>query len=98
MPASVTLGSANVGEFSGSLLAIVLTDETTLSSTLTDLDATLGGAIQRSIETRDFRGGRDETFALSGSAGGARRVVLIGTGKATDRAGALRRAAALAAR
>jgi len=98
MPASVTLGAGNVAEFSGSLLAIALGDEPKLSGGLIDLDRSLGGAIQRSLDMRDFRGGRDETFALSGPAGGARRLVLIGLGKITDRAGAFRRAAALAAR
>ena len=47
---------------------------------------------------RDFRGAKDETFTLTGPAGGARRIVLVGTGKITDRPGAFRRAAALAAR
>lgn len=98
MPVSVSLGAGNVKEFSGSLLAIVLNDEPRLSGGLIDLDRSLGGSIQRLIDMRDFRGAKDETFALTGPAGGARRIVLVGTGKITDRPGAFRRAAALAAR
>jgi leucyl aminopeptidase len=98
MPASVSLGAGNVTEFSGSLLAIALSEEPKLSGGLIDLDRSLNGSIQRAIEMRDFRGARDEIFALSGPAGGARRIVLIGMGKITDRAGSLRRAAAVASR
>jgi leucyl aminopeptidase len=98
MPISVSLGAGNVAEFSGSLLAIALGEEPKLSGGLIDLDRSLNGSIQRSIEMRDFRGARDETFALTGPSGGARRIVLIGTGKVTDRPGSFRRAAALASR
>ncbi len=98
MPASVSLGAGNVAEFSGSLLAIALTDEPRLTGGLIDLDRSLGGSIQRSLDMRDFRGAKDETFALTGPARGARRIVLVGTGKIADRPGAFRRAAALAAR
>lgn len=98
MPASVSLGAGNVAEFSGSLLAIALADDLKLSAGVTDLDRSLNGSIQRSIEMRDFRGARDEVFAFSGPPGGARRIILVGTGKAADRAGSLRRAAAIASR
>ena len=98
MPVSVSLGAGNVAEFSGSLLAVALNDDAKLSGGLIDLDRSLAGSIQRSLDMRDFRGSRDETFALTGPAGGARRIVLIGLGKITDRPGAFRRAAALAAR
>src|SRR5512141_243267 len=98
MPASVTLGAGSVAEFSGSLLAIALPEEPRLAGGLIDLDRSLGGSIQRSIELRDFRGSRDEIFALTGPSGGARRVILVGLGKIADKPGALRRAAALAAR
>jgi leucyl aminopeptidase len=98
MPASVSLGAGNVAEFSGSLLAIALGEEPKLSGGLIDLDRALNGSIQRSIEMRDFRGSRDETFALTGPSGGARRIVLVGMGKVIDRPGSFRRAAALASR
>jgi leucyl aminopeptidase len=62
------------------------------------LDASLGGALGRTLAARDFRGARDETLYLAGGATGPRRVLLVGLGKLPDRALALRRAAALAAR
>ena len=54
--------------------------------------------MKRAIDERDFRGARDEVFQLSGPSGGSRRIVLVGMGKVTDRAAALRRAAAIATR
>jgi leucyl aminopeptidase len=98
MAASVVLSAGKVAEFSGSLIAIAFTDEPKISGVLIDLDRALGGAIQRAFDMRDFRGSRDETFALTGPSGGARRIVLVGMGKVSDRPGALRRSAAMAAR
>jgi len=65
---------------------------------LAPVDAALGGALARTLERRDFRGGRDEVLHLAGGAKGPVRVLLVGLGKATDRGPALRRAASLAAR
>ncbi len=73
-------------------------DEKPGAATLVDLDKALGGALQRAIEGREFRGARDEMLQFSGVPEGARRVLLVGMGKTADRPGALRRAAALAAR
>jgi leucyl aminopeptidase len=98
MPASVTLSSQTLVDYKGSLLAIPLGENPALSAALTELDSTIGGAIKRAIDARDFRGGRDEVFQLSGPASGSRRIVLVGMGKVTDRAASLRRAAAIAAR
>jgi len=98
MPATVSLGDKSVGEFSGALLAIAVAESPTLPGPLADLDKSVGGAMQRAIDARDFRAGKDELFALSGPANGARRVLLVGMGKVADRAGSIRRAAAVAAR
>src|SRR5215208_4839857 len=98
MPASVSLDGTNPAQFRGSLLAIPLGDGPTLTAQLAELDTSLSAAMQRAIDARDFRGARDEVFHLSGTANGARRVMLLGMGKITDRAGSLRRAAAIAAR
>ncbi len=68
------------------------------AATLPELDRALGGALQRAIETHDFRGARDELLQFTGTANGPGRIILVGMGKTTDRPGALRRAAALAAR
>lgn len=98
MPATVSLSGAGIGGFKGSLLAIALGEKPALAGAVAELDRALDGSIRRAIESRDFRGGKDEIFHLSGAADGARHVVLVGMGKISDRAGSLRRAAALAAR
>src|SRR5215203_2634902 len=98
MPVTVSLGQQSPNAFTGSLLAIAVEEGTTVSGSLAELDTTLAGAIQRAVESRDFRSSRDEIFHLSGAEGSVRRVVLIGMGKITDRIGSIRRAAAIAAR
>ncbi len=98
MPAAISLGGESPKTFNGSLLGIALGEGTPVSGPLADLDAALGGSIQRAVESRDFRSGKDEIFHLSGAAGAARRVLLVGMGKITDRPGSIRRAAAIAAR
>jgi leucyl aminopeptidase len=98
MAATIALGTQSPGHFQGSLLAVPLGESPDVSTALSDLDATIGGSINRSIDSRFFRGGKDEVFYLSGADASAARVALIGMGKVTDRAGSLRRAAAIAAR
>ena len=98
MPATVTLSSAPARSYKGSLLAIALSEKPQAPDSLADLDQAIGGSIKRAIESRDFRGARDELFHLSGAADGSRRVMLVGMGKISERSGALRRAAAVAAR
>ena len=97
MPVSISIVPADPSQFKGSLLAIPFAEAATLSTRVSQFDGNTGGAIQRSVESRFFRGARDEVFALTG-AGAAARVILIGMGKVIDRAGSLRRAAAIAAR
>jgi leucyl aminopeptidase len=63
----------------------------------TDLDAALGGSLDRTLRRKDFRGSRDETLHLVGGGTGPQRVLLVGLGKG-DRVAALRRAATLAGR
>ncbi|HEY0242175.1 MAG TPA: leucyl aminopeptidase, partial [Gemmatimonadaceae bacterium] len=65
---------------------------------LSDLDSALGGALAKSIQSRFFRGAKDEVYYLTGPADGASRVILVGMGKVIERGGSLRRAAAIAAR
>jgi leucyl aminopeptidase len=93
----IQLSSAAVAEFSTSLLAVAM-DEKPGAATLEDLDRALGGELRRSIAAREFRGARDELLQFTGSANAARRIILVGMGKPSDRAGGLRRAAAVAAR
>ena len=87
------------------LLALALPAGATLTGrALEQLAKSLGGALDRTLSRRDFRGARDETLHLAGGSSGPQRVLLIGLGKdggakATgDRAVALKRAAAIAAR
>lgn len=80
------------------LLVLPLASDPALTPALERLDELLGGALGRTLERRDFRGGRDETLFLSGGATGPARVLLVGCGKPDDRAIALRRSSAIAAR
>ncbi len=80
------------------LLAVALDDSLQLDPSLEELDKSAGGEIRQAIDNRDFRGARDEVLHITSATGGTRRIALIGTGKVADRSGALRRAAAIAAR
>lgn len=97
MALEIQLSAAPVADFSTALLAVAM-DENPGAATLEDLDRTLGGELRRSIAAREFRGSRDEVLQFTGTKNGARRIMLVGMGKPGDRAGALRRAAAVAAR
>ena len=98
MTLSLSAGPADLGALDTPLLVVALASGAAMDATLAPLDRTLGGALARTLERRDFRGGRDETLHLSGAATGPQRVLLVGLGKPADRAGALRRAGAIAAR
>ncbi len=100
MALTLSLTAADLATLDTPLLAVALPPAPTLPPALAGLDRVLGGALGRALERRDFRGARDETLHLSGGATGPRRVLLVGLGPsaATDRPGALKRAAALASR
>jgi leucyl aminopeptidase len=98
MTLSLSAGRPELGALDVPLLVVALPSGARVDGALTALDATLGGALARTIDRRDFRGGRDESLHLAGAANGPRRVLLLGLGKPTDRAAAIRRAGALAAR
>ncbi len=97
MALDLKLGSEDVAVFRTPILAIAMDDKPG-AATLPELDRALGGALERAIEAHDFRGARDEILHFTGTLNGPGRVILIGMGKTTDRPGALRRAAAVAAR
>ena len=97
MAPELQLSSAGLAGYETPLLAIAM-DENPGAATLTELDRAVGGALERAIASREFRGSRDETMQFTGGSAGPRRILLIGMGKTTDRPGALRRAAAVAAR
>ncbi len=98
MNPTFTLASGSLSAHKAPFLAIALGDTVELTDQTRELDSALGGAISRSTQSRDFRGSRDETLLLSGGASGPRLVLLVGLGPVSDRAGSLRRAAAIAAR
>ena len=98
MNPTISFGRVSLSAYKAPLLAVALGDDADLSDELRELDGALGGAISRAKDSRDFRGARDETLFLSGSAKGPRMVLLVGLGAVSDRTGALRRAAAIASR
>ncbi len=98
MTISLSAGPADLQTLDAPLLVVALAGDAALDRALQALDGSLSGALGRSLERRDFRGGRDETLHLAGSASGPARVLLVGMGKPSQRAGALRRAGAIAAR
>ncbi|MFL5576178.1 MAG: leucyl aminopeptidase [Gemmatimonadaceae bacterium] len=104
MPPTLSLRTADLAADTP-LLAVALPAGAALAGErLGALDRALGGALGRTLQRRDFRGGRDETLHLTGGASGPQRVLLVGLGndggaRATgDRAVAIRRAASIAAR
>ncbi len=98
MNPTISFGRVSLSAYKAPLLALALGDDAELSDEVRELDGALGGAITRAKDSRDFRGARDETLCLSGSAKGPRMVLLVGLGAVSDRAGSLRRAAAIASR
>ncbi len=77
-------------------IVVALHDASVLDTPLKALDEQLGGSIQRALDSREFRGARDEHLHLTASNG--TRVLLVGTGTPSDRGIALRRAAAIGTR
>jgi leucyl aminopeptidase len=98
MTLSFSAGRADLGALDVPLLVVALPAAASLDAPLIALDESLGGALARLLDRRDFRGGRDETLHLAGAARGPARVLLVGLGKPGDRISALRRAGALVAR
>src|ERR687886_686735 len=98
MTPTVTVRAADLASLTSPLLALALPADPQLAPEIDSLSGGVGRVIARTLERRDFRGARDETLHLSGAEGGAERILLVGMGKVTDRASAIRRAAAIAAR
>ncbi len=98
MTLTLTAGLADLGAVDASLLVVALPSGGALDDALRAVDSAVGGALSRTLDRRDFRGGRDETLHVVGGTTGPARVLLLGLGKATDRVSALRRAGAVAAR
>jgi leucyl aminopeptidase len=98
MPLTLSVRRADPGSFDTPLLVVALAPDTALPPELEALDGSLGGALERTLSRRDFRGGRDEALHLSGAQRGPQRILFVGLGKGEDRNASLRRAAMLAGR
>src|SRR5919197_784017 len=100
MTLALSVRAVDFGALDAPMLVVALPTGATIDEELSALDRQTAGVLRRTLERREFRGSRDETLHLSTTSGGVERLLLIGTGKvaASDRATALRRAAALAGR
>ena len=98
MPLTLSVRRVDAGALDTPLLVIALAPSDALPAPLAAVDESLGGALGRALERRDFRAGRDETLHFGGGARGPQRVLLVGLGKGADRHASLRRAALLAGR
>ena len=98
MTLTLSVRAADFGALNTPLLAVALQAGASIDQALAPLDTRVGGILRRSLDRREFRGGRDELLHLSSTTAGVERLLLVGMGKSEERTGALRRAAALAAR
>ena len=98
MPISLSTRQADLHSLEVPLLVLALTSNPQVDGALRRLDKELDGSLSRTFERQDFRGARDETLHLGGLSKGPARILLVGMGKPTDSNGALKRAAAIAAR
>ncbi|MDQ8164252.1 MAG: leucyl aminopeptidase [Gemmatimonadota bacterium] len=97
MPVALAVHPGDPASLRTPLLGVALVAGERLPSTLRALDKATGGAIARSLKSRDFKGNRDETQLIYGRGRGPERVLLIGVGKTAD-AAAIGRAAAIVGR
>ena len=98
MSLALSVRAADFASLDTPLLVLALSANASVDETLNPLDRRMAGVLRRTLERREFRGGRDELLHLSSATAGVERVLLVGLGKSEDRVAALRRAAALAAR
>ena len=98
MPITLSLRADEPHSLDTPLLVLALPADPKVGKDLARIDKALDGALARTFTRRDFRGARDETLHIGGLAKGPQRILLVGMGTPTDRNGALKRAAAVAAR
>jgi leucyl aminopeptidase len=98
MALPIAAQAADFGALDTPLLVVALDAGAVLPPELSSVDSVTLGALRRAMQSRDFRGGRDELLMLAGGAQGIQRVLLVGMGKVAQRTDALRRAATLDAR
>jgi leucyl aminopeptidase len=93
-----TLLTSPLADIDTPLLVVAVAAGPELSPGLRPLDQATGGALSRALASGDFKGKRDDVLVAYGT-GKARRVMLVGLGKAADVSrNAVRRAAAVAAK
>lgn len=93
-----TLVTAPLPDIDTPLLAVAVAGGGELPASLQPLDQAAGGALGRAVASGDFKGKRDETVLAYGT-GKARRLLLVGMGKANEvTRNSIRRAAAVAAK
>jgi leucyl aminopeptidase len=101
MTLALTVRRVDLAGLDTPLLVLALPPAAAVTAALSPVNDALGGALARTLERKDFRGGKSEVLHLAGGPSGPRRVLLIGLGPtpaAADRAAAVQRAAAIAAR
>ena len=93
-----TVSAKPLAQIETPLLAVAVSLGSNLPASLAELDRASGGVLARAWGAGDYKGKRDETLLVYGS-GKAQRILLVGVGKTGDvTRGALRRAAAVAAK
>jgi len=93
-----TVAATPLAQVETPLLAVAVSQGTSLPASLADLDRAAGGVLARALGAGDYKGKRDETLLVYGG-GKAQRILLVGVGKPGDvTRSALRRAAAVAAK
>ena len=97
VPLALSVGTGDPAWLSTPLLAAALSEGSAVPRALAALDKSLGGAIGRTIDRKDFTGKRDDALLLFATGNGPQRVLLVGLGPAPEPA-AIIRAAAVAGR
>jgi len=93
-----TVAATPLAQVETPLLAVAVSQGTSLPASLADLDRAAGGVLARALGAGDYKGKRDETLLIYGG-GKAQRILLVGVGKPGDvTRSVLRRAAAVAAK
>ncbi len=93
-----TVAATPLAQVETPLLAVAVSQGTSLPASLADLDRAAGGVLARALGAGDYKGKRDETLLVYGG-GKAQRILLVGVGKPGDvTRSVLRRAAAVAAK
>lgn len=100
MPLTMSAQRVQFDALNTPLLALLLPPDATVTPVLGPIDLALGGALARTLDRKDFRGGKGDVVYLAGGATGPARVLLVGLGPAigADRPAALQHAAGVAAR